>query len=160
MLHLLWYNKIIIKVYFLFQNYVLSEILEKKFGAPTPYEIPFNKTNKNNNKNRNNKINMNNLNRNNNNDYVKRSDFNKLKNNFEDILKVYKLLENEFKGIINERNKMKEYLREEITKIMKEIKDMDYKIKNSTYKRKELQNYMFYKNSFKITLVLLILVII
>ena len=136
------------------------EILEKKFGAPTPYEIPFNKTNKNNNKNRNNKIKMNNLNRNNNNDYVKRSDFNKLKNNFEDILKVYKLLENEFKGIINERNKMKKDLREEINKIKKKIKDIDYKFKNSTYNKKEIQNHNFYKNSFKITLVLLILAII
>ena len=146
------------------------EILEKKFGAPTPYEIPINKANKSisnryknrnrNNKIVNNKINMNNVNKKNNNDYVKRSDFNKLKTNFEDILKVYKQLEKEFKGIIKERNKMKKYIREEITKIMKEIKDMDYKFKNSTYKKEELQNYNFYKNSFKITLVILILVII
>ena len=146
------------------------EILEKKFGAPTPYEIPINKANKSisnryknrnrNNKIVNNKINMNNVNKKNNNDYVKRSDFNKLKTNFEDILKVYKQLEKEFKGIIKERNKMKKYIREEITKIMKEIKDMDYKFKNSTYKKEELQNYNFYKNSFKITLVVLILVII
>jgi len=151
------------------------EILEKKFGAPTPYEIPINKTNKSirnmyKNRNRNNKIinnkinknkiNKNNVNRNDNNDYVKRNDFNKLETNFEDILKVYKQLEKEFKRIIKERNKMKKYIREEITKIMKEIKDMDYKFKNNTYKKEELQNYNFYKNSFKITLVLLILVII
>ena len=145
------------------------EILEKKFGTPTQYEIPINKTNNNNSKksnqndNRNNNIkknniiNVNNMNRNDNNDYVKRSDFNELKTNFEDLLIAYKKLENKF---IKERNEMENYLKEEINKIKKEIKDMDYKIKNSTYRTKELQNYNFYKNSFKITLVLLILIII
>ena len=55
---------------------------------------------------------------------------------------------------------MKKDLREEINKIKKKIKDMDYKFKNSIYNKKEIQNHNFYKNSFKITLVLLILAII
>ena len=69
-------------------------------------------------------------------------------------------MEKEYKKITNERNILNNYLKYEITKIMKEIKDMDYRLKNNTYKSKELQNFNFYKNSFKITLALLIIVII
>jgi len=133
------------------------QILEKRFGTPTPYEIKVEKTNNdNNNKN-------NNDNKNNNNNNIKKIDTNKKIDNvknLEEALNAYKNLEKEYKKVVNERDIVNKYLNYEITKLMKEIKNLDYKLKNNTYKNKELQNYNFYKSSFKITLVLLILVII
>ena len=138
------------------------QILEKRFGTPTPYEIEIDKTNNNNNNNNNND-NKNNKNNNNNKSTSNKNNPNKKSNNeynLEDITNSYKNLEKEYKKITNERNILNNYLKYEITKIMKEIKDMDYRLKNNTYKSKELQNFNFYKNSFKITLALLIIVII
>ena len=136
------------------------EILEKRFGTPTPYEIEIEKSNnnKNINDNKSNKIN-NNINKSNTN----KNNANKKSNNeynIEDMVNSYKNLEKEYKKVANERNILNKYLRYEITKLMKEIKDMDYKLKNNTYNSRELQNLNFYKNSFKITLTLLIIVII
>jgi hypothetical protein len=138
------------------------QILEKRFGTPTPYEIQIDKT-INNNNNNNNNDNKNNKNNNNNKSTSNKNNPNKKSNNeynLEDITNSYKNLEKEYKKITNERNILNNYLKYEITKIMKEIKDMDYRLKNNTYKSKELQNFNFYKNSFKITLALLIIVII
>ena len=137
------------------------EILQKRFGTPTPYEIKEDKTNNDNKKNDNKNSNDNKNNNNNNN--IKKVDTNKLTDNvknLDDAINAYKNLEKEYKKVVNERDIMNKYLNYEITKLMKEIKNLDYKLKNSTYKNKELQNYNFYKSSFKITLVLLILVII
>jgi len=136
------------------------EILQKRFGTPTPYEIKEDKINNDNKKNDNKNSNDN---KNNNNNNIKKVDTNKITDNvknLDDAINAYKNLEKEYKKVVNERDIMNKYLNYEITKLMKEIKNLDYKLKNSTYKNKELQNYNFYKNSFKITLVLLILVII
>ena len=136
------------------------EILQKRFGTPTPYEIKEDKINNDNKKNDNKNSNDNKSNNNNN---IKKVDTNKLTDNvknLDDAINAYKNLEKEYKKVVNERDIMNKYLNYEITKLMKEIKNLDYKLKNSTYKNKELQNYNFYKSSFKITLVLLILVII
>jgi len=136
------------------------EILQKRFGTPTPYEIKEDKINNDNKKNDNKNSNDN---KNNNNNNIKKVDTNKITDNvknLDDAINAYKNLEKEYKKVVNERDIMNKYLNYEITKLMKEIKNLDYKLKNSTYKNKELQNYNFYKSSFKITLVLLILVII
>jgi hypothetical protein len=141
------------------------QILEKRFGTPTPYEIEIDKTNnnKNINNNKNNNNNNDNKSNNNNKSNTNKNNVNKKNNNeynLEEIVNSYKNLEQEYKKVANERTILNNYLKYEITKIMKEIKDMDYRLKNNTYKSKELQNFNFYKNSFKITLALLIIVII
>ena len=133
------------------------QILEKKFGVPTPYEIKEDKTNNNNNNN-NKDIKTNTIKNNNNKGTTNKNNNNE--KNLEEMLNTYKDLEAEYKRVINEKNIINKYLKDEITNIMKQIKEMDYKLKNSTYKEKELKNLNFYKNSFKITLVLLILLII
>jgi len=139
-----------------------KQILQNKFSLPTPFEAEVDIINTIDKK----KVNIKN--------YVPKTQYDKIKQEIYDIKKYNKELNEKINTIIVEKNKVEEYLRNEIKFIFDNIKDIESKTfkynfnytnsTNDTNKissrnqKDELEGYVFFQNFLKIIILFLFVI--
>jgi len=139
-----------------------KQILQNKFSLPTPFETEVDIINTIDKK----KVNIKN--------YVPKTQYDKIKQEIYDIKKYNKELNEKINTIIVEKNKVEEYLRNEIKFIFDNIKDIESKTfkynfnytnsTNDTNKissrnqKDELEGYVFFQNFLKIIILFLFVI--
>jgi preprotein translocase subunit SecG len=128
-----------------------TQMLQNKFSCPTPFETEVDMVDTIDKK----KVNIKN--------YVPKAQYDKIKQDIYDIEKYNKELNKKINTIIVDKNKVEEYLRNEIKFIFDNIKDIEFKtfkynfsstnstsVTNEISQKNELGGYVFLKNFLKI----------